>query len=342
MRTGMSRRSLLAGAAAVAGALQTFGTAHASIPDHSIAPTPAGKLKIAMFSKHLQFLDVTEAAKAAKDMGFDALDLTVRPEGHVLPENVGTDLPKAVDIIHKAGLEIPMITTEITPDTLPMAQSILSAASKLGIRNYRWGGMKYNPSLGIQAQLDALKPKVRALAELNKRTGTCGMYHTHSGPGMIGATIWDVYELFRDLDPQAIGVNYDIGHATVEGGYGGWINTAKLTKGMMRGIAMKDFIWARNEKGSTHPDPYDKSLGVAGAWVPHWCPVDQGMVRFDAFFEIVKTNGFDGPLQLHIEYPLGGAENGKKTLTLPREKVLESMHSDLTAIKAHMAKAGLA
>lgn len=340
----MSRRSLLFGAAAV-GAMQTLGSSvsAAAAPIQAAQEAkPPGKLKVCMFSKHLQFLSVPEAAAAAKDMGFDGLDLTVRPDGHVLPANVATDLPKAVEAVRKAGLEVPMITTEITPDTMPVAQSILSAASSLGIHHYRWGGLKYDPAKPIQAQLDALRPKVRALAELNQRTGCCGMYHTHSGPGMIGATIWDVYLLFRDLDPKWIGVNYDIGHATVEGGYGGWIATAKLTGGMMRGIALKDFAWARNAKGSTHPDPYDKSLGVEGAWVPHWCPIDQGMVRFDSFFEIVKQNGFDGPLQLHVEYPLGGSENGKRTLTLPREQVLASIRADLNAIKAHLAKQGLA
>ena len=156
------------------------------------------------------------------------------------------------------------------------------------------------------------------------------MYHTHSGPGMIGACIWDVWLLFRELDPQWIGVNYDIGHATVEGGYGGWIATSKLTKDYMRGIALKDFFWER------------KNLEVEGAApVPHWCPIDQGMVQFDGFFEIVKANRFSGPVQLHFEYPLGGAEDGKKTLTLPREQVISAMAADLNAVRAHMGKQGL-
>jgi sugar phosphate isomerase/epimerase len=328
----------------MAGAMQVLGSELANAEAPYVAPptVPAGKLKISIFSKHLQFLDVPDAAAAAKDMGFDAIDLTVRAEGHVLPgANVRTDLPKAVEAIRKAGLEVSMITTDITPDTLAMAEPILSTASKLGIHHYRWGGLKYDPVKSIPAQLDALKPKVRALEELNKRTQTCGMYHTHSGPGMIGACIWDVWLLFKEMDSQAIGINYDIGHATVEGGYGGWIATSKLSKGYMKGIAMKDFAWARNEKGSTHTDPYDPSLGVVGAFVPHWCPIDQGMVRFDSFFDIVKTDGFSGPVQLHFEYPIGGAENGKKALTWTREKVLESMRSDLNAVKAHMAKKGL-
>ena len=109
----------------------------------------------------------------------------------------------------------------------------------------------------------------------------------------------------------------------------------------MRGIAVKDFLWQRNEKGNTHPDPYDKSLGLEGAFVPHWCPVGQGMVRLDSFFDIVKANGFSGPVQLHFEYPMGGAENGKRTLTMPKEQVLNLMRADLHAVRSSMAKAGL-
>lgn len=339
----LSRRSLLRGVA-MASAFEAFGRemAHAEAISGEQMQQTSGALKVSIFSKHLQFLSVPDAAAAAKEMGFDAIDLTVRAEGHVLPENVATDLPKAVAAIRKAGLDVSMITTDIAVDSLRSAEPILSAASKLGIHHYRWGGLKYDSSKPIPVQLETMKPKMHALAELNRRTQTCGMYHTHSGPGMVGACIWDLWYMFRDLDPQWMGINYDIGHATVEGGYGGWIATSKLTKGYMRGIAMKDFVWARNEKGSTHDDPYDKSLGVAGAYVPHWCPIDHGMVRFDSFLEIVKTGGFSGPVQLHFEYPIGGAENGKKMLTWPREKVFESMRNDLEAVRVHMARQGLA
>ena len=34
------------------------------------------------------------------------------------------------------------------------------------------------------------------------------------------------------------------------------------------------------------------------------------MVRFPQFFGMVAESGFDGPLQMHFEYPLGGRENG--------------------------------
>ena len=342
MEAGISRRSLLMGAA-MAGALQAIGPEFTKAEAAGPAPAPnPGNLKVSVFSKHLEWLSVPEAAEAAEGMGFDAIDLTVRAGGHVEPARAATDLPVAVKAIRAAGLDVSMITTDITPDTIASAETVLKTASGLGIHHYRWGGLKYDPVKPIAAQVEALRPRARALADLNRRAQCCGMYHTHSGPGMVGACIWDVWLMFRDLDPQWMGVNYDIGHATVEGGYGGWIATSKLVKDSMRGIALKDFSWQRNGKGTTHPDPYDKSLGVEGTVVPHWCAIDSGMVRFDSFFEIIKAQGFSGPVQLHFEYPLGGAENGKKTLTLPREQVLGSMRADLNAVRAHMNKQGLA
>jgi L-ribulose-5-phosphate 3-epimerase len=39
----------------------------------------ADRLKINIFSKHLQFLNYYDLAEAAAEMGFDGIDLTVRP-----------------------------------------------------------------------------------------------------------------------------------------------------------------------------------------------------------------------------------------------------------------------
>ena len=325
---GLSRRSLLLGAA-MAGAAQAFSPTSMLAKSRTVTSSPSAPLKVSIFSKHLQFLPIADAAMAAKDMGFDAIDMTVRAEGHVLPENVTTDLPKAVAAVRKAGLFVSMVSTEITPATMPMAKRILEACAGEGIHHYRWGGLKYNTTQPILAQLDALRSGVRALADLSQKNGVAAMYHTHSGPEAIGATIWDLWELFRGLDPRWFGFNYDIGHATVEGGYGGWICTSKLSADWMRGIALKDFLWGR-------------SANPHGEFIPNWCPINDGMVHFEQFFSIVRAQNFSGPLQLHVEYPLGGAENGKTTLTLPREQVLATMKNDLVAVRAHLNKQGLA
>jgi sugar phosphate isomerase/epimerase len=138
-----------------------------------------------------------------------------------------------------------------------------------------------------------------------------------------------------------MGANYDIGHATVEGGYGGWIDSSWLMRDYMKGIALKDFKWAKNVEGETYQDPFDKSLGVKGQWVPHWCGIGEGMVNFAGFFNIVKAIKFSGPVQLHFEYPLGGAENGNAKLSIPKDQVVAIMRRDLTTIRGLLKQAAL-
>ncbi|MDB5260957.1 MAG: hypothetical protein JWQ14_238, partial [Adhaeribacter sp.] len=103
-----SRRHFLATLAAAGAALPFAGLATAAVPKANGA---ANYPVLCVFSKHLEWLPIAEMARAAKQMGFDAVDLTVRPGGHVEPQRVAEDLPKAVDIIRKAGLSVPMIAT---------------------------------------------------------------------------------------------------------------------------------------------------------------------------------------------------------------------------------------
>jgi len=275
----------------------------------------AGPLKVSVFSKHFQWTNCQEMAAIAKDVGFDGIDLTVREGGHVLPERVEEDLPKAAEAIRKAGLELPMITAEIVDSRSPHAEAVLKAASRLGIRHYRWGGFVYTAAKSIPDQLAEFKTRVKDLADLNKEYDVCAMYHTHSGVDRMGASIWDLWYVLKDFDSRYVGVNYDIGHATVEGGYGGWISSARVTAPMMRGVAVKDFRWGASAKGH---------------WQPQWCQPGQGMVDFAKFFAMLKAARFSGPFQLHYELPeLGGANDGKTSMSISRKRFISILRRDL-------------
>lgn len=316
----LSRRSLLKNAA-------LLGVTATAMEAAAAAKQGNSKLKVAIFSKHLQFLEGEQLAQTAAEIGFDGVDITVRKGGHVDPARVRQDLPPLVAAIRSHHLETPMITTDIVDAESPYAEDILKIMAELGIRHYRWGGFQYNRQQPLAKQLESLKPRIAKLADLNSRYRVCAMYHTHSGVGLVGAPIWDLHELLSGLDPQAVGVNYDVGHATVEGGLGGWIDSFGITGPHLRGIAVKDFLWTKSTKGD---------------WRPQWTPLGEGMVRFPTFFEMVAAARFDGPLQLHFEYPLGGANDGKRTLTIPRQDVFSAMRRDLRQLRSWLTEASLA
>ncbi len=309
----LTRRALLGGAA--------VSMAGRSAP---AADSGTGKLKLSVFSKHFQWTDIRETAALAAEIGFDGVDLTVRAGGHVLPERVADDLPKAVETVRQAGLAAEMVTAGIVDVRSPHAETILHTLKSLGIRYYRWGGFRYAEKRPIAEQLHEFEAKARDLAALNRQYGACAMYHTHSGAGQMGASIWDVWYILRQLDPKFIGINYDVGHATVEGGLGGWIHTTRLAAPMMRGVALKDFYLAKNAKG---------------AWDTVWCGAGQGMVRFRRFFEMIREQGFHGPVQVHYEYPeLGTAHTGGK-LDIPKDRFVSLLRRDLAYYREQMALA---
>jgi sugar phosphate isomerase/epimerase len=313
-----SRRSVLHAGAALLG-----GTLLHSAPHHSASG--AAKLKVAIFSKHLLFLQGAQLAQAAANMGFDGIDLAVRKGGHVDPSRVKQDLPGLVVIIRQHGLEVQMLTTDIVDSSSAYAEDILQCMSELNLRHYRWGGFKYTEDRPIPAQLDSFKLRVAKLAALNARYHVGAMYHTHSGVDLVGAPIWDLHELLTGFDPAAVGVNYDIGHATVEGGLGGWIDSFRVTGPYLRGIAVKDFLWEKNAHGQ---------------WRPAWKPLGEGMVNFPKFFQMVAASQFSGPLQLHFEYPLRGADQGMKSVSNPQE-VFAAMKRDLKQLRIYLSQAGL-
>ena len=312
--TNLSRRTF-AGAALAA-----------ALPPGHAAPA-AARLPVCAFSKHFHWADWKEMAAVVADLGYDGVDLTVRKEGHVLPERVRDDLPRAVEIIRASGLTVPMITAGIVDVTSPHAEAIVETASALGIKRYRWGGFRYDEGKPVPAQIDEYRAKARALAALNKAHGVCAMYHTHSGIGQFGASMWDIWLALKDLDTSAVGINLDIGHATVEGGFGGWINATRLLLPVTKGVAVKDFYWEKNAKGQ---------------WRPRWCALGQGMVNFREFLPMLRASGFDGPLQLHMEYDeLGGADSGKREFSIPKQQLLAIMRRDLATFRGLLREAAL-
>jgi len=286
-----------------------------------------GRMEFCVFSKHLQFLSWGEMAAAAKEVGFDGVDLTVRKGGHVTPERVVEDLPRAAEAIRAAGSKLTMITTDITDMTTSYTETVLRTAAKLGLKHYRWDGYKYKDGVALPEQLKQFAPRVKDLAAFNKEIGMCAMYHTHSGAGRVGASQWDLWMLLHELDKRYVSFNFDVAHATIEGGLGGWLHSSKIALPHTGGIALKDFKWAR---------------GGNGKWRVDWCPIGEGMVQTREFLKMAKASGFAGPVQIHYEFDLGGADKGATKITMPKGQVLAAMKRDLDTLRTVSAEAGWA
>ena len=280
-----------------------------------MAEQPVKDLEVHLFSKHLQFLGYSDMCEVAKEMGFDGLDLTVRPGGHVEPEFVAEDLPKAVEAMKRSDMAPRMITTKITDPKDELTNKVLDTASKLGFTHYRTGWLKYPEDRSIAESLELYATTLKQLEALNERLGIIGCYQNHAGQ-YVGASIWDLHQLLQHTSSRHLGSQYDIRHATVESGMN-WETDLKLIQPYINSIVIKDFKWGV----------------VDGKWRPVNVPLGEGMVDFNRYFTLLKKYGINVPVSLHLEYDLGGAEHGKSEISIPREEIFGRMKNDLSFIK---------
>ncbi|MEN3324441.1 TIM barrel protein [Mariniflexile soesokkakense] len=306
-----TRREFITKTACAAGLLPFSALAF----QNSILEQPNDVLDINIFSKHLQFLDYKSTGEMAAEMGFSGVDLTVRPKGHVLPELVKTELPKAVKAITASGINCNMITTSIESVNNLLDVDILVAASKEHISYYRTNWFKYKEDLPMRDSLLFYQNEIKKLGDLNEKLQLVGCYQNHAGIS-VGASYWEIKNILETVNQKYFGTQYDIRHAMVEGGYS-WENGFQLLHPNIKVIVLKDFKWEK----------------VNGKWEATNVPIGEGMVDFDKYFKLLKHYNLKPPVSLHLEYDLGGAEKGNTEISIDKKVVFDAMKNDLKKVQ---------
>jgi L-ribulose-5-phosphate 3-epimerase len=270
-----------------------------------------------IFSKHLQFLDYSEMASVVNKLGFDGIELSVRPGGHVEPEHVERDLPKAVEAISDKGLLSVMMASGINNASDPLNVQVLKTAADQGIKYYRMAYYDFAAGKSWKENLDGHRKDMEGLAELNENLGLHGAYQNHSG-SHVGSYIPDIVYLLDGLNPRWSGCQFDIRHATVEGGRA-WPMGVEWLKDYLSTIVIKDFIWAVSPK--------------TGKYSVLNTPLGEGMVDFVSYFKLLRKLGVHPTVSMHAEYDLGGANHGDRKITISKKQVYKALEKDLKVLR---------
>ncbi len=138
-----------------------------------------------------------------------------------------------------------MIVTNIVDADDEHTENILNAAAEQDIKYYRMGYYRYEQGLSVIENLDNAKRKLEKLEKLNRKFDMKACYQNHSGANLfVGGPLWDIYYILKDFSPEHIGVQFDIMHASVEGGYS-WPIGFKLLAPWINSLALMDFSWVR-------------------------------------------------------------------------------------------------
>lgn len=300
--SSLSRRDFLFQSAMAASALSLGAGA-------ALAQTPAkGKYPIIAFSKPFQQMNATETANFVAEVGWEGIECPVRPKGQIEPEKAADELPKLAEAMRKQKLDVYILTTGITSMKTPHTETVLRTASKLGIKRIRLGFWKYPKDQSPADYLKEITPDLKDIADACKSLGLQAGFQNHSGKDYVGAPIWDVFSIIKDMDPKSMGMCFDIGHATIEGGLS-WPIEAKLIEPFYTAVFVKDFFWKKDDKG----------------WKMTWCNLGDGMVN-KSFFDSLKKSAYSGPICQHHEYEMGD-----------QKQMLAHMQKDLKVLKGWLA-----
>lgn len=270
-----------------------------------------------LFTDNLADLDVPAACRAAREAGFDGLDLTLRPGGHVRPEDAEAGLAEARRAADAAGATLPMVSTAIADADSPHAEAIFAAAAHYGARRLKLGYWDYRPFGTLARQIDECRARLERIIPLGRRYHVRPCVHCHSGRYVAsGGPL--LYLVLRDFDPADVGAYVDPMHMTIEGGRNVWELGLDLLAPWVALVGVKNFRWL----------PADRDAAGQRRWRWEYCPLADGMAPLPEFFAHLDRLKYDGIVSLHSEYK---GESSFRRLTTP--ELLEQSAADLAFAK---------
>jgi len=264
-------------------------------------------MQLVMFTKMLAKLDVTQLGETIKGLGFDGMDLAIRPGHPVNPENVETALPEAIKVWSDMGLVVGMVTsdTSLIDPTTSEADRIFAACGRAGVKYIKLGYYQWQPGEDYQARVKEIRDALDGFAELGAKHDVLPCYHTHSGR-FYGVNASALMHLLDGMDPSRIGAYLDAGHLMLDGEP--FTMAVAIVEPYLKLVAVKDPIYVDGGR--------------------QLVPLGEGLVDWVGVCRDLRAAHFDGPVTLHSEYDLDV------------DPLVATTRQDIQRFKGWMAEAG--
>jgi L-ribulose-5-phosphate 3-epimerase len=230
-----------------------------------------------------------ELGKKALELGYDGIDLCVRPGHPIHADNVTQALPEAMKVWRHQGVTCPMVTAPVTlvdPQS-PEMENYYIACAEAEILRLKIGFWKYEAGDEYWQTLDAARRDLALIVKLGEKYGIQTCYQIHSGP-CIGSNCAGLMHLIKDFDPKYVGAYPDFGHIALDG------------EDPAMGLAMiKDHLSVVGVK-----DAYYKARapGQTPRYRPCFTKMGEGCVDWHQCFGLLHKMQFEGPISVHTEY----------------------------------------
>lgn len=238
---------------------------------------------LAIFSKPWKSLPLPELAAHIKSLGFDLIELPVRPGFQVEPENIERDLPAAVKLLDEHGIRVLNVTAALPFDD----ERLYSACAEADV--------KMNRVMFWQRDLNYWAAEAEARRQLDAALPLCEQYEfqlgiqNHSGR-FVPVNEMGAYHLLKDYDPRYVAAVWDPAHNALEG----MDSDAALDilAPYLCVVNLKNAYWRR----ATGPE------AEIAEWKIYWTSGAQGRASWAQVISKLKAIGYEGPICFSAEY----------------------------------------
>jgi len=237
------------------------------------------KVEFTVFSKPWK-CPIPELGALISNLGFDGIELPVRPGFQVEPETVEKDLPAAAKQLAEFGIRIDDIAS--VPDEKTIAACAESGIPMIRICADIRAGEKYlDAEVRMQKAFDQLVP-------LLDRYGVRIGVQNHCNRS-VGSAI-GLRRLIEKFDPKHIAAVWDPAHCAIDG------EPAYLAV---------DILWSRLCMVNLKNALYLRTTGPEAddvGWKSYWTSGRQGLASWPEVAGLLKERKYEGPVCLTAEY----------------------------------------
>jgi sugar phosphate isomerase/epimerase len=266
-------------------------------------------MKTLLFTKLFGRRSVDEIGDEAASLGFDGLDILIRPGSTVSYEDIAT-LSGAVGRLREHGLSIPMATTDFTDAAANPTREVLTACADAGIELVRLGYWKYPGHHPYDQLLDGARRDLDGLVKFASPLGLSLSVQLHGGTLHASGAL--TRALLEGRDPESVSAYPDPGNQTVQDGREDWRLTFELLEPWLKCVGVKNGGWF----------PSDIDASGQRTWRSDWLGIADGMVPWHEIIAHLQKTQFDGYLSFHSHY------------NLPYRQVLDQTRSDLHFVRS--------
>jgi sugar phosphate isomerase/epimerase len=238
----------------------------------------AAQLTFSVFTKPWK-LPIRELGWMVAELGFDGIELPVRPGYQVEPQHAARDLPAAVRELAAHNVRVTSVAAE-------PSEALIATCAELGIPLIRT--MAPIDADGYGASITRLRRRYAELLPLLERDGVRLGVQNHYGRYVCNAS--GLMHLLAPFDSPAIGAVWDACHTALSGEEPEL--AIEIVWPKLRLVNLKNAFWRR----VTGPEAEDVT------WAPYWTSGRQGLASWPRVVTELRHRAYTGVICLTAEY----------------------------------------